>query len=249
MDELHDISSIRTSIAVGRVDRSPNVQAGDRSCHCSQRFWSKFGNIWGTFVMKYEILKGWTSGFWKVKDWIYFGEDLLPLVSSEGREISGAEDSSYLLFVSGLNCAGEPSRTQVALQLLMDFLSGRLGGPMDMNFATKIARWWLAEELAMGALISKPLPRIIVAGDSISAGDSGTRDGRYNRVGWRRLFTGPNCLSCAQISVERPSDRYCIANQAGEKYSRRSAELVLTKCWLYSWTSCWVKASQTVILI
>ena len=73
----------------------------------------------------------------------------------------------------------------------------------------------MVEGIAMDTLISTLFPRIIVAGDSISAGDSGTRDGRYNRGEGVYRF---QLLSCDQVSVESPSHRYRIANQTGEKY-------------------------------
>lgn len=64
--------------------------------------------------------------------------------SSQSIESIVSSNPSYLLFVSDLRVGGNPAtdapEVALARQLLVDFISGRLGGPSERALASKITR-------------------------------------------------------------------------------------------------------------
>ena len=108
------------------------------------------------------------EGFFHVNDIVYAGEETQPLLQHNNTTASSSssssssrsdtamtidnttnrqahDDDTYLLLVSGLQVgaatnSNSSATSDLSVQLLMDFVSGRLGGAADVALASKIVR-------------------------------------------------------------------------------------------------------------
>lgn len=98
-----------------------------------------------------------TLGTFEVSEWLYHG-DAAALISASRSSNENTtmeveqEDPVYILLMSGLN-VGSSKEKGLEMQMLFDFISGRLGSEEDVVKASRIAR-------------------VVVAGDSVSQSDS-----------------------------------------------------------------------------
>ena len=125
-----------------------------------------------------------SDGLFHVKDWKSSGETLKSQNDSSNSSSSSSSRSSNekrsILLVSGLEIGSEDT-SLVSVQLLIDFISGRLGGENEKN-------------------ISKSIVRVIIAGDSMKHVDKNISIDRFSNPTESKKLVQENELQQAHIS-------------------------------------------------